>query len=52
MIKGKWIYYVVAGGLVLLYYAANATGYDALFLLFGLPVGFWVIWNINPDNPK
>jgi hypothetical protein len=48
----KWIYYLVAGLLVLIYYAGEATGLLFLAMLIILPVGFWVIWNINPDKPS
>jgi len=47
----KWIYYTVAELLYLVYLARKATGLLFLALLTILPVGFWVIWNINPDTP-
>jgi hypothetical protein len=34
----------------LLYYLATATGYDFIFLLFGLPADCWIIWNLRPDD--
>ena len=48
----RWIYYIVAGLLAIVYYTGEAT--DSLFpaMLVILPVGFWVIWNINPDKPN
>ena len=52
MKKAKSIYYVVAGILVLVYYAGEATGLLFLAMLIILPLGFWVIWNINPDKPN
>jgi len=47
----NWIYYTVAELLYLVYIARKATGLLFLALLIILALGFWVIWNINPDNP-
>jgi hypothetical protein len=51
MKRSKLIYYVVAGILLLVYYAGESTGLLFLPMLIILPVGFWVIWNIEPDKP-
>ena len=48
----KWIYYAVAGFLYLVYIWGEATGLLALAMLVILPVGCWVIWNLNPDKPE
>jgi len=50
MKRSKWIYYKVAGFLVLVYFVGEAT--DLLFLTMPiiLPLGCWVIWNLNPDK--
>jgi len=56
MKRKNWIYYTVAAILVLVYYAEKAGWLLFLAMLIIFPVGFWVIWNINPaksDNlPK
>jgi len=57
-VKGKkmgWdkvIYYIAAVMVSLLCYLATATGYDFIFLIFGLPVGCWIIWNLSQDEEK
>ena len=52
MKKDKRIYYVVAVIVTLLYYLATATDYDAVFLLFGLPIACWVVWNLSQGEEK
>lgn len=49
--QSKWIYYVVAGCLIFLYYAGSVTGLDFLAMLIILPVGFLVIKGFNPSKP-
>ena len=53
MKKDKIIYYTLIAVLFSLYCVAEKTGYDFLFLLLGLPVGCWVLWNLKPveQNP-
>jgi hypothetical protein len=48
----KRIYYAVAGGLVLLYYAATATGLDFLAMLIILPVGYWILEDLVTGKPS
>lgn len=48
----KWLFYMIAAGLTLLYYAASLAGLDFVAMLVILPVGCWLIWNLNPDKPQ
>jgi hypothetical protein len=50
--KEQAIYYLAAISLTIVYYLANYFEYDALLLIFGLPIGFWIIWNLRPDEEK
>jgi hypothetical protein len=49
MKSGKWIYCLVVALLVFVYYAGEATDLLILAMLIILPVGFWILWNINPS---
>lgn len=51
MDRNKLVYYVVIAVLALLYYVANATGFDYLAMLIILPVGYWVMLKLNPEKP-
>jgi hypothetical protein len=47
------IFFLAASLVLFIFYCiANYTGYDALSFVFGLPVGFWIIWNLRPDQEK
>ena len=48
----KWIYWIAAGLLALVYFAGEATGFLFPAMLIILPVGLWVIWHLNPDKPS
>ena len=52
MKSNKWIYYLVAGFLAIIYYIGKATELLFLAMLIILPLGCWVIWNLNPDKPS
>jgi hypothetical protein len=46
----KWIYYVVAAFLVLIYYAGEATGLLVIAMFVILPLGWWVINKMVDPN--
>jgi hypothetical protein len=50
--KKQTIYYLFAIGLTIVYYITTYFEYDALLLIFGLPIGFWIIWNLRPAEEK
>ena len=50
--RPRWVHYAAAVGLILLYYAASATGTDYLAMLIILPVGYWIIWNLTPEEDR
>jgi hypothetical protein len=47
----KWIYYVVAGMVVVIYFLGEATGLLVIAMFVILPLGCWVISKIfGPNN--